>query len=249
MALDREPEIGLISLSAANHEIGNLYDVPAFVAAAREVRPDILFHCDAVQAIGKVAIDFHAWGVDLLSLSAHKIYGPKGVGALLHRRGLELRPLLFGGRQERGRRPGSEATALLAGFGVAVDLAVAEREVRVARISERRRQLLGRLSELPTLRVYGDPASAGNTVCVGIEGCEGQLMLINLDLLGIMVSTGSACSAGNLDPSPVLLALGCTPEEGRSVLRISLGKDTSEAEIDALVAALPEVIARVRAEA
>jgi len=248
-ALDRDPEIGLISLSAVNHEIGNVYDVPALVAAARGVRPDILFHCDAVQAVGKVAINFREWGADLLSLSAHKIYGPKGVGALLHRRGLELKPLLFGGRQERGRRPGSEATALIAGFAVAVELAVAEREARVAHVRGLRQQLLGRLSELPTLCVYGDPASASNTVCVGIEGCEGQLMLINLDLLGIMVSTGSACSAGNLDPSPVLLALGCTPEEGRSVLRISLGKDNTEADIDALIAALPEVIARVRAEA
>jgi cysteine desulfurase len=220
------------------------------VAAARGVRPEILFHTDAVQAVGKVPVNFREWGVDLLSLSGHKFYGPKGVGALLHRRHLELTPLLRGGHQERGRRPGSEATASIAGLGVAVELATAELETHRAHVRGLIEGVRGRLEQRDDVRLYGDPESnVGNTLSVGIAGCEGQLLLINLDLMGIMVSTGSACTAGTLGPSPVLLALGSTPEEGRSVLRISVGRGTTAADIDGLVDALPEVIARVRAEA
>jgi len=249
-ALQEGPEVGLVSLAAANHELGNSYDIPGMVAAARALRPEILFHTDAVQAVGKVPINFREWGVDLLSLSGHKLYGPKGVGALIHRRHLELAPLFHGGHQERGRRPGSEATASIAGLGVAVELATAELETNRAHVCELMAGLRARLGELDDVRLYGDPeSSVGNTLSVGISGCEGQLLLINLDLMGIMVSTGSACTAGTLEPSPALLALGCTPEEARSVLRISIGKGTTAAELDTLVDALPEVIARVRAEA
>lgn len=249
-ALQENPEIGLVSLAAANHELGNAYDIPGMVAAARAVRPGILFHTDAVQAIGKVPVNFREWGVDLLSLSGHKFYGPKGTGALIHRRQLELTPLFRGGHQERGRRPGSESTASVAGLGVAVELATAELESNRAHVRELLVGLRARLRGLDDVRLYGDPeSSVGNTLSVGVSGCEGQLLLINLDLMGIMVSTGSACTAGTLEPSPAILALGCTPEEGRSVLRISVGKGTTAAELDALVDALPSVIARVRAEA
>ncbi|MEZ4383180.1 MAG: cysteine desulfurase family protein [Nannocystaceae bacterium] len=249
-ALRERPEIGLVSLAAANHELGNAYDIPALVAAARAVRPEILFHTDAVQAVGKIAVDFRAWDVDLLSLSGHKLYGPKGVGALLHRRHLRLEPLLRGGHQERGRRPGTEGTPQIAGLGLAVDLAVAELELRSAHVRGLQRRLRRGLEQIAGLRLYGDPeVSTGNTVSVGVPECEGQLVLINLDLAGIMVSTGSACTAGTLEPSPAILALGCSEEEGRSVLRVSLGKDSQEADVDALLAALPGAIARVRAEA
>jgi cysteine desulfurase len=248
-ALRARPEIGVVSLAAANHELGNAYDIAGLVAAAREVRPGILFHTDAVQAVGKIAVDFRAWDVDLLSLSGHKVYGPKGVGALLHRRNLRLAPLLRGGHQERGRRPGTESPPLIAGLGLAVELAVAELEARSAHVRELTARLRRGLEAIGGLHLYGDPeASTGNTVSVGIPECEGQLVLINLDLAGIMVSTGSACTAGTLEPSPALLALGCTDEEGRSVLRVSVGKDSSAADVDALLAALPGAIARVRAE-
>ncbi|MCB9702449.1 MAG: cysteine desulfurase [Myxococcales bacterium] len=252
-ALSRHPEVGLVSLQAANHELGNAYPLAAIVAAARVLRPEILFHCDAVQALGKIPVDLRTLGVDLLSVSGHKIRGPKGIGALLHRRHVALEPLLRGGHQERGRRPGTEATPLIAGFARAVELAVSELDARqgpVRALAAGLRARLGDHARAWGLRLYGDPeASVGNTIALGVDGCEGQLLLINLDLEGIMVSTGSACSSGTLEPSPVLLALGCTPEEGRSVLRISLGVGNSEADLDALVAALPRAIARVRGEA
>ncbi len=169
---------------------------------------------------------------------------------MIHRRHLELAPILLGGHQERGRRPGSEATASIAGLGAAVEFATSELEANCAHVRALTGELRGRLSAIEGLRIYGDPeANVGNTLSVGVAGCEGQLLLINLDLMGIMVSTGSACTAGTLDPSPVLLALGCSPEEGRSVLRISVGAGTTAAEVEAFVDALPEVISRVRAEA
>lgn len=148
------PEIGLVSLAAANHELGNAYDIAGLVRVVRESAPQALVHSDAVQAFGKIPVDLHAWDLDLMSLSAHKIHGPKGVGALVHRRGLALAPVLFGGPQERGRRPGSEAVALIAGFGVAAELAAREREARQMHT----RALVERLREgLLRLPGGGDP--------------------------------------------------------------------------------------------
>ena len=249
IARDR-PEIGLVSLAAVNHEIGNAYPVAALAAAARRGRPEALVHCDAVQALGRVPVDFAGWGVDLLSVSAHKIYGPKGIGALIHRRHLEVAPLFYGGHQERGRRPGTEAPATIAGFARAAELAAAELGERAARARAATARLRAGLRDIQGARVLGDPeGELGCTTCATFAGCEGQLLLINLDLAGICVSTGAACSAGSLGPSPALLALGLSPEEAGSALRISTGKDTTDAEIDALLAALPEAIARVRGEA
>lgn len=249
-ALEAHPEVGILSLQAVNHELGNLYDIPAIAAAARRVRPRLVIHCDAVQALGKVAIDVAAWDVDLVSVSAHKIHGPRGIGALIHRRGVDVQALLFGGPQERGHRPGTEASALIDAFGLAVELATRELEARQRHVRALVERLRQRLVAAVDVVVHGDPErTIGNTLCVGFPGCEGQLLLINLDLEGIMVSTGSACSAGTVEASPVLLAIGAGEEAARSVLRISVGKDTREDEIDALVAALPRAIARVRGEA
>jgi cysteine desulfurase len=245
--LQDRPEIGLVSLAAANHELGNVYDLAALGAAARAARPGVLVHSDAVQAFGKIPLDLRALGLDLMSLSAHKIHGPKGVGALVHRRGLELAPALFGGPQERGRRPGTESVATIAGFGVAAELAVAELPARRARCEALTRRLRAGLAAMPGVRVHGDPeATTGTTVNAGFAGCDGQLLLINLDLAGFAVSTGAACASGTVEPSPVLRALGLAPEEARAALRISVGKDNAEEDIDALLAALPEVVARVR---
>ena len=247
-ALRRHPGIGLVSLAAGNHELGNAYDIPHIVEAIRRVVPGVLVHCDAVQAYGKVRVDFVEWDVDLLSVSAHKVYGPKGVGALVHRRRIRIDPIVYGGHQERGRRPGTEPVVLVHGFGVAANLVSEEREQRFEHTSALRAELLDGLVELTGWHVHGDPVHhTGNTVNVGFDGCEGELLLINLDLAGIAVSTGSACTAGSLEPSHVLLAIGCTPVEGRSALRISFGKDNARGDVATLLEQLPGAIARVRA--
>lgn len=246
-ALAEHPELGLVSLAAANHELGNIYDVAALSAAARAVRPTVVIHCDAVQAFGKTPIDLRALGVDLLSLSGHKIHGPKGVGALIHRRGCELAPTLLGGPQERGRRPGTESIASIAGFGKAAELAVAELTTRREHTATLVARLRAGLARLPGTRIHGDvERSTETTVNAGFAGCDGQLLLINLDLAGLAVSTGAACSSGTLEPSPVLRALGQAPETAREALRISVGKDTTHEDVDALLAALPEILERVR---
>jgi len=247
-ALVAHPEIGLLSIAAANHELGNRYDLAAISAAARAVRPEILVHSDAVQALGKVRVDVPAWGVDLMSITAHKLHGPKGIGALVHRAHLKIEPLLSGGAQERGRRPGTEAPLLAHGFGLAVELATQELKPRtehVARLSERLRAGLRALDLGATFN--GDwEHDVGNTLNVRFDGCDGELVLMNLDLEGIAVSTGSACSAGTLEASPVLLALGLEPTVARGAIRISLGHDNVDGDVDHLLEVLPDILARVR---
>ena len=244
------PQVGLVSLAAANHELGNAYDIPALVRVVREAAPGALVHSDGAQALGKMSVDLHAWDLDLLSLSAHKIHGPKGVGALVHRRGLTLAPVLHGGPQERGRRPGSESTALIAGFGVAAELAEREREARRAHTLALVERLRDGLERLPGVTIHGDrERCTGTTVNAGFAGCDGQLLLINLDLEGFAVATGAACASGSLEPSPVLLACGLDPAAARSALRISVGKDNDVADVDALLATLPELLGRVRGAA
>ena len=241
------PELGLVSLSAANHELGNAYDVPAMVAAARATRPEVLVHADAVQAAGKLPVSLAGWGVDALSVSGHKLGGPAGVGALVHSRALRLEPLARGGQQERGRRPGTEATWLVHGFGLAVELAVAEQPARQAAMAARRERLARGVRELGG-RIHGDPERhVGNTLNVAFEGCAGELVMMALDLEGIAVSTGAACSSGLAEPSPVLRALGQPPEQARQAVRLSLSPATTDAEVDAVLAALAAVLPRIRA--
>lgn len=244
--LRARPELGLVSLSAANHELGNAYDVPALVAAARAARPTVLVHADAVQAVGKLPVSLHAWGVDMLSVSGHKLGGPAGVGALVHARGLRVEPLLRGGQQERGRRPGTEATWLVHGFGLAVELAAAEQPMRRAAMAVRRERLLAGVSRLGA-RLHGDLVEhAGNTLSVAFPGCPGELVMMALDLEGIAVATGAACSSGLAEPSPVLRALGQPPEQALEAVRLSLSPATTNAEIDAVLAALATVLPRIR---
>lgn len=241
------PELGLVSLSAANHELGNAYDVPAMVAAVRAVRPAVLVHVDAVQAVGKRPVSLAAWGVDLLSVSGHKLGGPAGVGALVHHRRLRLEPLAWGGQQERGRRGGTEATWLVHGLGLAVELAVAEQPQRLAHMSEQRERLAAGVRRLGA-RIHGDPEQhVGNTLNVGFEGCPGELVMMALDLAGIAVSTGAACSSGLAEPSPVLRALGQPPAMALEAVRLSLSPATTAAEVDAVLAALAEVVPAIRA--
>ncbi|MGB1276930.1 MAG: cysteine desulfurase family protein, partial [Nannocystaceae bacterium] len=246
----RHPDVGLVSLALCNHELGNLFEIKNVVSAVRETRSDVLVHTDAIQAFGKVAIDFPDLGVDLLSLSAHKVYGPKGVGALVHRRGLKIQSLFFGGHQERGRRPGTENPALVAGFGVAASCAMEHLEQRQRHASELRSQLLRGLDAIPEIVVNGaKETNVGNTVNFSVPECEGQLLLINLDLEGIAVSTGAACSAGSLDPSHVLLALGVSEDLARSAIRVSFGRDNTAEDVQALLDVLPRAIAKVRGTA
>jgi cysteine desulfurase len=251
-ALRANPELGVVSIAAANHELGNRYDIPAIVAAVRaEVERPIVIHSDAVQAFGKVPIAFDAWDLDLMSVSSHKIHGPKGVGALVHRPQLELDPLWIGGSQERGRRVGTESVIGIHGFGIAAGLVARELDVRRDNFVPLRRHLLAGLRErVPDVVIHGDPErTLGNTVMASFPGCSGELLLINLDLEGIAVSTGSACNSGKLSGSKVLHALGVAPELASSALRFSLGKDSRAEQVDALLDLLPMIVERVRAHA
>jgi cysteine desulfurase len=251
-ALRANPELGVLSIAAANHELGNCHDVPAIVAAVRaQVERPIVIHSDAVQAFGKVPIAFDAWDLDLMSVSSHKIHGPKGVGALVHRPQLELEPLWVGGSQERGRRVGTESVLGIHGFGVAAGLVARELEQRRNNfVPLRERLLVGLRACVSDVVIHGDAErTLGNTVMASFPGCSGELLLINLDLEGIAVSTGSACNSGKLSGSKVLHALGVAPELASSALRVSLGKDSRAEQVDVLLERLPTIVARVREHA
>jgi tRNA (5-methylaminomethyl-2-thiouridylate)-methyltransferase len=239
------PGTALVTLALANHEIGNVYDVAALAAIARA--GGALVHADAVQAAGKIPIDVAALGVDALTISAHKIHGPKGVGAVFLRRGAPFEPPGRGGHQERERRAGTENVAGIVGFGVAARLARAELVAGAARISALRDRLEARLRDIPGFRRHGAPRAAlPGTLNVGFAGAPGQLVAAALDLEGVAVSTGAACTSGSIDPSPVLLALGMSREEAACGLRFGLGRGTTPEEIDRAAELGAEVIARVR---
>jgi len=241
------PDTSLVSIQAANHEIGNLYPVAELCAIAQA--RGALFHCDAVQAAGKVPLDSGAARPDLLSLSAHKVYGPKGIGALCARRDLMLEPILSGGHQERGWRPGTENVAGIVGFGVAAEVARRRLADDAARIAALRDRLEHALLRLPGARLNGDPDPAGRvpgTVNVSFDQAEGELVAMNLDLAGVCVATGAACSSGSLEPSPVLLALGRSRAEAACSVRFSLGRGSTAAEVDEVASMLPGILERVR---
>jgi tRNA (5-methylaminomethyl-2-thiouridylate)-methyltransferase len=239
------PETVLVTLAAANHELGNAYDVAALAAAARA--GGALFHTDAVQAAGKLPLDLAAAGADAATLSAHKIHGPKGVGAVYVRRGLDLPPLLAGGHQEHERRAGTENVAGIVGFGVAARLARAELAEVGARVRALRDRLQARLLAVPGARLHGDAtARLPGTLNVGFAGVPGQLLAVALDLEGVCVSTGAACTSGTLAPSPVLTALGLAPAEAAEAVRLSLGRDTTEVEVERVAGLIPELVARIR---
>jgi tRNA (5-methylaminomethyl-2-thiouridylate)-methyltransferase len=240
------PETALVTLALANHELGNVYDLATLAAIAHE--RGALVHTDAVQAAGKIAIDVGALGVDALTISAHKIHGPKGAGAIFLRRSAPFEPSGQGGHQERERRPGTENVAGIVGFGTAARLARAELEETGVRVAALRDRLAASLFALPGARRNGDLRRAlPGTLNVGFAGAPGQLVAAALDLEGVAVSTGAACTSGSLDPSPVLLALGRSREEATTALRFGLGRDTTAEEIDAVAALVAEIVARVRA--
>lgn len=249
-AVDAAPEVGLVSLAHANHELGNFYALDAWVPALREGHRDLLIHSDAVQAFGKRPLDFAALDLDMMSLSSHKVRGPKGIGALVHRAHTKIEGLWGGGKQERGRRTGTEDPIAALGFALAAELAVSALAARAARVEPLRDRLLEGLRKLSGVDILGDlDAHVGNTLCATFEGCEGELLMMNLDLEGICVSTGSACSVGTVGASEVLLGLGLAPARARSALRFSLGPDNDAAQVDRLLSLLPGIVDRVRGEA
>jgi cysteine desulfurase len=236
----------LISMMAANNEYGGLYPVAEVAAGARQ--RGILFHTDAVQAFGRIPVDAAGWGVDLLSVSAHKAHGPKGAGALYVRRGVPLMPHTPGGGQERRLRAGTENTAAIAAFGVAARLAVRRLTGDASLMAHMRDRLeRGILERIEGARVVGARGPRlPNTSAVLFEGASGEALLIRLDLDGVAVSVGSACSSGTLAPSPALLALGLSREEAKSVVRFSLSRLSTDAEIARVLDVLPGIVGEVR---
>lgn len=242
------PDTILVSVMAANNEIGTIQDVTAIAAVVRGKNPRTLVHTDAVQALGNLPVNVHSWGVDLAAFAAHKLGGPKGVGALFVRSQVPVAPVTHGGGQERGLRSGTLNVAGIAGFGIAAEIAAKE----VHEKAERLRALRDRLHEglvgiVPDLVVNGHLGQRlpGNlNVC--IPGTDGETLLLLLDQKGIACSSGSACSSGALDPSHVLLAIGVPKHLAKGSLRFSLGRSSTDADIDAVLEAMPEVVAMAR---
>ncbi len=238
------PTTSVVHVQSGNHEVGTVQPVDAVIAACRQAG-DVLVHVDAAQANGHLAIDFGSLGADLVSLSAHKLGGPPGVGALLVRRGLRLQPLLVGGDQERARRAGLENAPAVAGFAAAcavLDQTLDAEADEARRLTER---VLAAVTDLDGVPAYGDPVDRlPHLICLGIEGVEPQAVLLGLDAVGIAVHSGSACSSEALEPSPVLEAMGVDADRS---LRVSVGWSTTDADVDALLEALPGVVGDLRA--
>lgn len=244
----RPDEVALISVMWANNEVGALQPLADVVDAARA--HGIPVHADAVQAVGQVPVDFAASGLDAMTVTAHKVGGPVGIGALLARRGLPLEPVLHGGGQERGVRSGTLSAPLAASFAVAVETAVAERSSFAARVGALRDRLVAGVRDtVPGATLRGPdsgrrlPANAHLT----FAGCEGDSLLYLLDAAGVEVSTGSACQAGVPEPSHVLLAMGIGEDEARGALRFSFGHTSTDADVDRVLQVLPGVVERARA--
>jgi cysteine desulfurase len=237
----------VVSVMLANNEIGTIQPIAAIAELAHA--RGALVHTDAVQAVGKIPVDVGALGVDLLSLSAHKFNGPKGVGALWIRRGTRLVPLLTGGRHERNRRAGTENVPGIVGLGVAARLAREKLEGEAARLAALRDRLeAGILARVPGTAVNGGGAPrVPNTTNVSFERVEAESLLIALDLEGVAVSTGAACSSGALEPSHVLRALGLPPQRVQGSIRFSLGLGNTEADVDYVLDRLPALVEKLRA--
>ena len=239
-------ETGVVSVMMANNEIGTMQDIAAMARVVHE--KGTLFHTDAVQAFGKIPFNVHDLGVDFLTISAHKIYGPKGVGALYVRRGVPFCPLVHGGHQERGRRAGTENTLGIVGLGKAVAMRaeeMADEAIRVAGLKKMLRE--GIEASIPDVSFNGhDTDTLPGTLNVSFAGAEGESILLYLDLEGIAVSTGSACASGSLDPSHVLLATGTPVEQAHGSIRMSLGRENTVEDVEYVLETLPGVIGRIR---
>jgi len=238
--------VGLVSIMYANNEIATIQDIKRLAALAHEY--GALFHTDAVQAVGKIPIDVRDLDVDFLTISAHKIYGPKGIGALYVKKGVPFCSFIRGGHQEKGRRAGTENTMGIIGFGKAVEMRAAEMKGEHERFMAFKARLKeGIEKNIPDIRFNGHPTDAlASTLNVSFAGAEGEAILLYLDLEGIAVSTGSACASGSLDPSHVILATGVDVEYAHGSIRFSMGRDTTKEDIDYLLSKLPGIIQKIR---
>jgi cysteine desulfurase len=241
------PKTILVSIIHANNEVGTIEPIAEISKITKEA--GVYFHTDAVQAVGHIPVDVDKLGVDLLSISAHKLYGPKGVGALYVRKGTRLAVIQHGGGQERNRRSGTENTPSIIGFAKAIDLAGQEMAAEADRLTSlRNRLIVGILERIEHTRLNGHPEiRLPNNVNVTIDYIEGEATLLNLDLEGICVSTGSACSSLDQEPSFVLLAMGLSHNQAYSSLRLTLGRWTTEAEIGHVLEVLQNVVTKLRA--
>ena len=243
-ALERNPL--LVSVMTANNEIGTVQDIKKLAKLAHE--KGALFHTDAVQAAGKIPVDLKDWDVDYATFSGHKIYGPKGVGALFVKTGCKIEPLIRGGHQEKGYRAGTYNAPSIAAYGKAAELAKADIEHYMTFTRSLREKLKnGLLEKIPNIKINGHPENVlPNTLDVSFPGAEGEAILLHLDLLGVDVSTGSACASGSLEPSHVLMATGLGPELAHGSIRFSFGKYNTEKDVDYILEKFPPVIDRLR---
>ncbi|WKV08942.1 cysteine desulfurase NifS [Thermoanaerobacterium sp. CMT5567-10] len=235
----------LVSIMCANNEIGTIEPIEELANVSHE--KGVLFHTDAVQAVGNVPIDVKELDVDMLSMSAHKIYGPKGVGALYIRKGLRIDTLLQGGAQERNRRAGTENVAGIVGFGTAIELVTKNIDEHIKKLIMLRDKLIDGILKIPYTRLNGHPVKRlpGN-VNVSFEFVDGESLILSLDMEGICASSGSACTAGSIDPSHVLLAIGLPEEIAHGSLRLTIGEENTEEEIDTVINKLPKIVDRLR---
>ena len=241
-----QPDTILVSVMAANNEVGTIQPIGEIGALCRS--RGVLFHTDAVQAVGAIPIDVQAMNIDMLSLSGHKLHGPKGAGVLYVRKGVKLETLIHGGAQERGYRAGTENVPAIVGLGKAIEIAHANLAENAARITALREQLIeGIMARVPGTRLNGHPTERlpGN-VNLSFDRVEGEALLLRLDLAGVSGSSGSACTSGALDPSHVLMALGLTQAQANGALRLSLGTDTTQEDIDAVLEILPPIVEDLR---
>jgi cysteine desulfurase len=239
-------ETALVTMMYANNEVGTIQPIAEIGRICRERR--VPFHTDAVQAAGILDLDVNTLGVDLLSLSAHKFYGPKGVGVLYVRQGTRIQPQILGGSQERSRRAGTENVPGAVGAAVALERAQATRVEESARLTTLRDRLLSAILRIPDTRLTGHPEQRlPNNASVAFAGVEGESLLLNLDLIGVAASSGSACTTGSVEPSHVLMAMGVSESAARGHLRLTLGHSTTDADVDFVVEHLPAIVERLRA--
>ena len=240
------PDTALVSIMYANNEIGTIQPISEIAAVCRE--KGVLFQTDAVQAAGHVPINVREQGIDMLSLSGHKLHAQKGIGALYVRKGVPLPNLLYGGAQERGRRPGTENVPAIVGLGTAITLAVENLEEKMERVTALRNRLIDGILDIPRTRLNGDRVHRVPGNCnISILGIEGEFLLLALDQLGVMASSGSACTSGSLDPSHVLLSLGLCHEVAHGSLRLSISDETTREDVDYIIWAVHQAVERGRA--
>lgn len=238
-------DTALVSVMYANNEIGTIQPIAEVGAICR--KKGVLFHTDAVQAVGNIGIDARAQNIDLLSLSGHKFHAPKGIGALYIRKGIRLSNLIHGGGQESGRRAGTENVPGIIGLAKAIELATAAIPEKTARLTQLRERLIDGILQIPGTWLNGSRTQRlpGN-INISFDGIEGESLVMMLDQYGIMASSGSACTAGSSEPSHVLLALGLSRELAKGSLRLSFGEEFTDADVDYILAVLPEIVKRLR---